>query len=161
MWTRVHWMAIPCSGRLGIMARPRGGDWLEDEIAHLQREDVDVLVSALTRTEVQELDLNEEQQTCLDAGLLFVNLPIEDRGIPEDRGVFGEVIDDLTAKLRSGEAVVCHCRQGIGRASMLAAGLLYSLGMKETALWEAIKTARGRDVPDTPEQRAWVDAFFE
>ena len=39
-------------GRLSTMARPRGGDWLADEMAALRRRGVDVLVCALTDPEL-------------------------------------------------------------------------------------------------------------
>jgi hypothetical protein len=28
----IYWINIPGDGKLGIIPRPRGGDWLEDEI---------------------------------------------------------------------------------------------------------------------------------
>lgn len=45
--------------RLGIMARPRGDDWLADDIGILKRAGVDVIVSALTSTEAEELGCSE------------------------------------------------------------------------------------------------------
>jgi hypothetical protein len=32
MQARIYWIDDLESGQLGIMPRPRGGDWLEDEI---------------------------------------------------------------------------------------------------------------------------------
>jgi len=34
----ICWIAWQSPGRLGIMARPRAGDWLEDEIGGWQRD---------------------------------------------------------------------------------------------------------------------------
>lgn len=42
------------------MARPRGGDWLVDEMAGLREAGVDVLVSALCDDEYALLDLSAE-----------------------------------------------------------------------------------------------------
>jgi len=42
------------------MARPRGNEWLEDEILSLKRQDVQVIVSLLERNEVYELGLEKE-----------------------------------------------------------------------------------------------------
>ncbi|MFF3286479.1 hypothetical protein [Streptomyces sp. NPDC003023] len=39
---------LPGPGRLSTMARPRGNDWLEDEMIALNDYGTDVLVSALT-----------------------------------------------------------------------------------------------------------------
>ncbi|MGJ5180953.1 hypothetical protein ACQR16_28745 [Bradyrhizobium oligotrophicum] len=30
--SRLHWIGLPITGRLAIAARPRAGDWLDDEI---------------------------------------------------------------------------------------------------------------------------------
>lgn len=47
------------AGRLSTMARPRGNDWLQDEMKGLREAGTDVLVSMLTSDEVDELDLGE------------------------------------------------------------------------------------------------------
>ena len=55
-------------GRLAIVPRPRGGDWLADEIQALREAGVDVLVSLLTADEVAELDLAREEAWCHTMG---------------------------------------------------------------------------------------------
>jgi hypothetical protein len=47
-------------GRLSTMARPRGGDWLADELGDLAIAGVSVLVSLLTDAEAAEFDLSHE-----------------------------------------------------------------------------------------------------
>jgi hypothetical protein len=42
------------------MARPRGGEWLADELGSLWHVGVDVLVCALTDPELRELGLTAE-----------------------------------------------------------------------------------------------------
>ena len=46
--------------RVAIVARPRGGDWLRDELSALSMEGIDVLVSMLTEEESKELGLERE-----------------------------------------------------------------------------------------------------
>jgi hypothetical protein len=46
--------------RLGIMPRPRGNDWLPDDLRILRQAGVDVIVSALTASEAEELGLSAE-----------------------------------------------------------------------------------------------------
>lgn len=46
--------------RIAIVARPRGGDWLCDELQAFSREGIDVLVSMLTQEEAEELGLKGE-----------------------------------------------------------------------------------------------------
>ena len=48
MNTEIYWIKAAGPGKLAVMPRPRGGDWLEDEIRGLKRFGVDILVSLLT-----------------------------------------------------------------------------------------------------------------
>ena len=47
-----------------------------------------------------------------------------------------------------------HCRQGIGRSSLLVALVLMSLGTDLDEALAAIGNARSLDVPETEEQRS-------
>src|ERR1700688_830549 len=78
----VYWIKSPTMGRLAIMPRPRGGDWLDDEVASLRAAGVDVVLSLLTPGEVAELDLAEEQALCEAQGMQFLSFPILDRSVP-------------------------------------------------------------------------------
>ena len=110
-------------GRLSIMARPRGGDWLAEELHGLRRLGVEVLVCALTAPEQAELGLAEEATACATAGLAFRAIPIPDRGVPEEQ-TLRPVLGQLHAALAAGRQIVIHCRAGIGRASLVAGALL-------------------------------------
>ena len=46
--------------RIAIAARPRGNDWLCDEVSAFSREGIDTLVSMLTDEEAEELGLEQE-----------------------------------------------------------------------------------------------------
>jgi protein-tyrosine phosphatase len=144
----------PGSGRLSTMAKPRGGDWLEDEMAALKASGVDVLVCALTCIELQESGLEAEARAAQDAGLRFVPVPIPDRAVPDPAAVL-PVLRDLAALLRDGQNIVTHCRFGIGRASLLAAAIMVLNGADPDTAWHRIEQARGLAVPDTAEQRDW------
>ena len=61
---------------IAIVARPRGNDWLCEEISALSGEGIDILVSMLTDEEAEELGLNAESAECTTAGISFVNVPI-------------------------------------------------------------------------------------
>ncbi|MFB7719094.1 hypothetical protein [Nocardia sp. NPDC056100] len=145
-------------GVLSIMAKPRGGEWLEDEMAALKASGVDFLVCALTAPELYECDLEAEPRTARDAGLQFVSIPIIDRGIPEQASVL-PTLQRLAAELDDGAHVLTHCRFGIGRASLLAAALLILNGTDPDTAWNQLEQARGLTVPDTPEQRQWTDTL--
>src|SRR5256885_568555 len=80
MRTELTWIEGPWPGRLAIMPRPRGGDWLEDEIQSWRQSGVDVIISLLTREEQTELSLADEEELCRANGMEFVSFPIVDRG---------------------------------------------------------------------------------
>ena len=138
------------------MARPRGNDWLQDEMNGLREAGTDVLVSMLTSDEADELDLGGESEAATTAGLVFVSCPTPDRGVP-DAQRFRELLGELEGALNQGQNVVVHCRMGIGRSSLVAAGLLMVEGMTGTEAWDAVAAARGMRVPDTEEQRGWLE----
>jgi protein-tyrosine phosphatase len=145
--------------RLAITPRPRGKDWLEDDIRFLQRAGVDVLVSALTPAEAEELGLLEESQSCQSNGLEFLSFPIEDRSVPSSFNEIDGLLNSVTDYLRNGKAVGVHCRAGIGRSSMIVASALIRNGLSVDSAFSAIQEARGCSVPDTPEQRQWVERY--
>lgn len=153
MRTNIYWI---WPGRLAIASRPRGGDWLQDEISAWRVAGVDIIVSALTPEERAELDLEEEEAQCRIAGLGFHSAPIPDRGLPLSRATIAELVLELKRDLDAGKSVLVHCRQGIGRSSMIAAVLLIASGVEPERALTAIESARGQPVPDTPEQREWV-----
>ena len=144
--------------RLAIMARPRGREWLLDDIRLLQRAGVDVIVSALTAAENEELGLIEERQCCQETGVQFVSFPIEDRSVPSSSDEFKELIDSVVDYLRKGKSVAVHCRARIGRSSMIVASVLIRNGLSAESAFSAIEESRGCSVPDTPEQRQWVES---
>jgi len=55
--------------RIAIMPRPRGGDWLPDDIEFVRRAGIKVVASALTPGEIEELALTEEQNCCAKKGI--------------------------------------------------------------------------------------------
>ncbi len=144
---------------LAIASRPRGGDWLDDEMASLRREGVDLLVSCLVPPEEQELRLSDEERSATGAGITFTRVPIEDRGIPANSSNFEEVIRRLASDRRAGRRVAVHCRQGLGRAPLVAAAVLVRSGLSADEAWSLIRERRNGPVPDTDEQREWVHAF--
>jgi protein-tyrosine phosphatase len=142
--------------RLAVVARPRGGDWLCDEIRGLSFAGVDVLVSMLTDEEAQELGLANEPKECGVASIEFFNVPLRDRSVPANAMVFLRSVDALATAMKSGKFVAVHCRASIGRASVMAVSILARLGWNIEDAFEAVQSARGCVVPDTPEQRQWV-----
>jgi protein-tyrosine phosphatase len=155
----VFWIDRLEKGLLAIMPRPRGGDWLDDELKALAKAGVNVIVSLLTADEVAELELQDEQRLCGDHGLRFISFPIPDRGVPFSIPEAAQLIDVILKDLWAGKAVVIHCRMGVGRSALIAACLLKSQGMGVDEAFSMISRARGFAVPDTEGQREWVEQF--
>ena len=117
----------PWVGRLAIMARPRGGDWLEDEAAGWRRAGIDVVVSLLEEDEAGQLGLDGEAQAAEVKRIRFISYPIPDRGVPASTRDALVLLIDIRDELELGRTIAVHCRQSIGRAGPVAAGVLGGL----------------------------------
>jgi protein-tyrosine phosphatase len=157
--TDLYWVPTDSPGRLAIMPRPRGGDWLADEVRAWRRAGVDVVASLLTPDEAEDFELAAEADAAQAEGIAFVSLPVPDRELPPSRAAFAELADRLAQDIAAGRTVVVHCRQGIGRAGMLAAAVLIVAGLTADAAVARVSTARGRPVPETPDQLRWLHDF--
>jgi hypothetical protein len=87
------------AARIGIMARPPGEDWLEDELIHLKNNKVSVLVSLLEKQEIYELQLEKEGDFCKTLNIYFINFPIPDRDIPKQSSDTEKFISTLIEKI--------------------------------------------------------------
>jgi protein-tyrosine phosphatase len=152
----VFWISGESAPHLAIVLRPRGDDWLEDEIVRMKRGGVKTVVSMLESDEAALLGLAEEGKYARQHGLSFLSYPIPDRQTPDDRSAFCAFAADLAGRLRAGEHIGVHCRASIGRATIAAACTLIHLGWKPEAALSAIEIARGCPVPDTSEQEDWI-----
>jgi len=158
MLTKLYWLhQYANSAKLGIMARPRGDDWLDDEITNIKKQGVGLLVSLLEPSEVSELGLRQEQQLCSKHNINYLNFPIADRGVPKRNSDTDTLINHLLNKIDTGSTTVIHCRMGIGRSSIIAGALLLKTGQKAKDIFAHISKVRGLPVPDTDEQAKWLE----
>ena len=151
-WIPGHWR-----GRLAIATRPRGGDWLDDEAMAWRQAGMDVIVSLLENQEAGQLGLLDERQAAEDHMLRFISFPIPDRGVPASLQEAVSLIGAITAQLEAGKNVAVHCRQGVGRSGLIAAGVLIAAGTKPDQAMQIVGAARGISVPETAEQRQWTE----
>ncbi len=155
----VYWVRGPWPGKLGMAARPRGGDWLQDELAKWRREGISTVVSLLMPEEEREFDLETEGRDARNQSMKFLSVPIADRQVPDSDADLLSVVQKVEAVLDAGNNVVVHCRQGIGRSGLFAACLLINRNWSPQAAVEELSAARGRSVPETLEQRKWLDQY--
>jgi protein-tyrosine phosphatase len=159
MRTELYWIPGSAPGRIAIMPRPRGGDWLEDEVRSWRSAGVDIVLSLLAHDEIAELDLAEEATWCRAHGIEFLSFPIVDRSVPSSREAVKELVTGLAQRLAEGKSVAIHCRQGIGRAALIAICVLVATGVDPEAATQRVSAARGCSVPETTEQNRWITEF--
>jgi len=159
MQKELYWLAGSWPGKLAVGPRPRGGDWLKDDIAGWKQAHIDAVVSLLTPDEERDLDLGDEAGEVRTQGMDFTAFPIPDRQVPRSESKLAEVLERVTRSLSTGKNVLVHCRQGIGRSGLVAACLLVKKGMSPGAAVESVSAARGLSVPETAEQRDWIDHY--
>jgi protein-tyrosine phosphatase len=159
MASKLYWIDGGWPGKLAIAARPRGGDWLEDELVEWSRAGVSTLVSLLTRDEEQSLGLHNEAALAKSQGMGFVSFPIADRQVPSSPSLLAEMLEKIGTHLSSGKDVLIHCRQGVGRSGLVAACLLITKGWNPSAAVEQVSAARGVAIPETAEQGRWIEHY--
>ena len=159
MQAQAFWIVGPWRGRLGILPRPRGGDWLVDETAAWRAAGIDMVVSLLEAEEEAQLVLDGEAAAAAASGIDFRAFPIPDRGVPASRESVADLADDIVEALDTGKNVAVHCRQGIGRSGVIVGGVLVAAGKDVPTALRAIKESRGVDVPETEEQQRWLREF--
>lgn len=159
MTPELYWVECPAPGKLAVSARPRGGLWLDDDLAALKAAGIDTLVCMMVEGELKELQLQDERELALAAGLSFAWLPVPDLSTPPGDAVILPMLFALRDELLAGRTVAAHCRMGVGRSPMCVASLLVLLGVPAHVAWARITAVRGRDVPDTAAQGRWVEGL--
>ena len=154
--TIIFKIQIGVPGTLVITSRPRGSDWLDDDIAALAAQGVGVLVSLLSTDEQVELGLEGEAAACGAHNVEFVALPVPDLGAPINSNEFVQAAQRLAGLLRTGKHVAVHCRQSVGRSGLLAVSIAVVTGIPLEAAIEAVTAARGVRVPETAVQNEWL-----
>lgn len=159
MTPNLYWIPGPWRGRLAISARPRGGEWLEDEVRGWRAAGIDIVVSLLEPEEEAQLQLLGEGGIASEHGIQYISLPIPDRAAPRSAKpvislltVFGEALDQ-------GKHVAVHCRQGIGRSGLIAVSLLMRAGSR-SGIGDSCGERRGWAArARTEEQRIWLGSL--
>ena len=96
------WVETDNQIRVAIVSRPRGGDWLEDEVSQMKQAGVDILVSMLQPDEATESGLSAEAELCAAGGIEFRSFPIPDRETPPSIASFAQFVRDLRVAVHAG-----------------------------------------------------------
>ena len=155
MGAKVFWIAGPWGGRLGIVPRPRGGEWLGDETRAWREAGVDIVVSLLEPREVAELGLAREPVSSTASGLEFRSFPIPDLGIPDSFESVAALTRDIVAIFAGGKSLVVTAARhwAIGAR---AARRLSSRGVR--AAETAVRSLGAREGSRFPKRmaREWI-----
>ena len=161
MKAEVYWTQESFPGRIALVPRPRGGDWLEDEASEWANEGLNVIVSMLEREEVESFGLEREKEFCQLNGIEFFSIPVADRSVPILSEDFLKLLEKLKMMLLQGDNIGIHCRQSIGRAPLLAALLMILLDIEPKEAFRQLSLARGLEVPETLEQKNLAENFYK
>lgn len=138
------------------MPKPVSGEWIEDEFVGIARWGITHIVSLLEPAEAIEVGLETEQKMAEQQGMRFTSFPLPDRGLPASVAEFSRFAQSLHAGIQEGDSTVVHCRAGIGRAGIVAVGVLLHEGLNAEAAFDLVSKQRRVEVPDTPEQYQWI-----
>jgi protein-tyrosine phosphatase len=116
-------------------------------------------VSLLEREEEEPLVLRGEAAAARASGIEFTPFPIRDRGVPASLESVADLASRIIDALERGKSVAVHCRQDIGRSSVMVAAVLVAAGETPDNALRAIRESRGLEVPETEEQRRWLTDF--
>jgi ADP-ribosyl-[dinitrogen reductase] hydrolase len=88
-------------------------------------------------------------------GIAWLHLPIRDVDIPDVRFEtrWPEAGAGLRARLRNGEAVLVHCRGGLGRTGMVVCRLLIELGQTPARALASVRAVRPGAVETSRQER--------
>ena len=138
------------------MPKPYSGEWLDDDLKHLSKAGITVIVSLLEIQEACELGLSEEKKYCEINNIKYISFPIPDRCLPDSLTKFSRLSKKIYNLIAEGNGIAVHCRAGIGRSGILTASVLLHAGYGPEEAFNLISKARGTSVPDTEEQYNWI-----
>lgn len=118
---------------------------LDEDLAMLRREGFGLVVT-LTR----EPGISIE-------GIEQLHFPIDDMGIPTPRAC-EDVCRRIVARMEAGDAVLVHCRAGLGRTGLVAACVLVTAGDSASAALRKVRGVHGGYV-QTPAQERFVSHY--
>ena len=143
-------------GFLAIMACPSIEAEAPASIANVARLGIRQVVSLLEPTEARNLGLEAERLEVKACEMGFISFPIPDMGLPASVEDFAQITQMLFTQVNAGINTLVHCRAGIGRSGLLAAGVLLHTGMNAEEAFAYVSRMRGIRVPETPEQHGWL-----
>ncbi len=143
-------------GFLAIMGRPYVEREVPASLHNVARLGIRQVISLLEPVEARRLGLDAERRECQAQGMAFVSFPIADMGVPKSVDRFSAITLQLFQQIEAGINTLVHCRAGVGRSGLFAAGVLLHAGMDAEQAFAHVSKMRGLRVPETISQHAWL-----
>ena len=143
-------------GFLAIMACPTLDQGAPASMANISRLGIRQVVSLLEPSEARHLGLDNERLEVKAHSMGFVSFPIPDMGVPPSVDDYAQIVQMLFNQVCAGINTLVHCRAGIGRSGLLAAGVLLYTGMSVDEAFNYVSHMRGIRVPETMQQHDWL-----
>lgn len=105
---------------------------LASDFARAKEHNVSILICCLDDTELAFLGApwEEYRQAAAALDLEIIRVPMAEGFAPPSIATFDELISSVVeTMIRSPTSILVHCRGGVGRASVMALGILLKLGM--------------------------------
>jgi protein-tyrosine phosphatase len=120
------------------------GERLIEDVLTIQKWGATVLVTLLEEFEFQQLGVKDLPNTAEFLNLHWFHLPLRNKNIPDRKFEEQWLVAGprLCQLLRDGERIVIHCREGIGRAGLIATRLLIELGIDPDKAIRTVQAAR-------------------
>jgi cyclin-dependent kinase inhibitor 3 len=156
----VSWVMDHGGGKLGLSYCP-GKKLVRDSVAYNRdlatdlkdlenNHHITAVVCLLSDAELRAYKVRDYGKAVIAKGLQYVQYPIMEMGVPDKFDAAAEVIENIVQLMEDKQAVLVHCKGGVGRAGLVAACVLLRTGQCKTAA-EAIAEVRDRRCPDAVE----------
>jgi ADP-ribosyl-[dinitrogen reductase] hydrolase len=117
---------------------------LNDDLLTIRNWGAIALVTLLDGSELTTLGVKELSNKTVSHNLVWLHLPIRNLSIPDEK--FDEqwvwAGPRLNQWLREGHRIVIHCKEGVGRAGIVAVRLMIEMGMLPGQAIKAVQMAR-------------------
>lgn len=147
-----------CPGRLWLGSMPGRFERWSEFMAEARLRQLGLVVCLTPPEEI--CSLSPAYWEAITGGSLdfrYLNLPMQDFGLPRELNKFREGVKQMAADLRAGGSVMLHCAAGIGRTGTTAACLLKHMGLPTEDAMQRVRDAGSN--PQTALQSGLVNRF--
>lgn len=163
---RIAWLEMPVGWRVGLTLAPgkcgpsrEGPRWARDLDADLDvvaREGVRTIACLVEAHELVKWAIAGLPSAAAERGIELLHFPIPDVTVPSLHAA-RSVVRELIARREA--PILIHCIGGLGRTGVIAGCLLRALGVSPDQALRRLVAARGKECPQTAEQRSFVEGF--